>query len=403
MNVAILGMGNMGSNYARLISQGTVSGMKLSAVTRIKESMLAKVQAFLSSDVKVYPSADELFAAFDSGVLALDAVLVVTPHYSHEELAVAAFSRGISVLCDKPAGVFSWQARHMLVSFHENRARWPGLQLGMIFQQRTNPAFIRMKQIVESGQYGRLKRVNWTVTDWFRPIAYYASGSWKAKWKTDGGGVILNQCPHNLDLLIWICGMPSAVQAFCHEGKYHPIEVEDEATVFLEWENGATGVFTTSTGEAAGCNRLELIFEDARLVAEDGCLRVYELAKPESELLQEKHDFFSRPEGSWKDVPVSETHPDQYASLLSAFQRGEPVADGEDGWRNLLLCNAIYASSWQQKKISIPEPGTDKELTFEQLFKTLFEHHITKKMGENYEKTVCNDLSVTGGNQSVCK
>ncbi len=373
MNVAILGMGNMGSNYARLISQGNVPGMTLAAVTRIKESMLEKVRAFLPSAVRVYPSADELFADYDAGSLAIDAVLVVTPHYSHEELAVAAFSRGISVLCDKPAGVYSRQGRQMLDAFHKNRARWPDLQFGMIFQQRTNPAFLRIKQITESGQYGSLKRVNWTVTDWFRPVAYYESGNWKAKWKTDGGGVILNQCPHNLDLLTWLCGMPSAVQAFCHEGKYHPVEVEDEATVFLEWKNGVTGVFTSSTGEAAGFNRLEMIFEDARLVYEDGRICVFELTQSESELLKKTTDFFSRPEGNWKDVHISETtgQPDEYTKLLSAFARGKSVASGEDGRRNLLLCNAIYLSSWQQQKISIPEPETDEELAFEQSFEIL--------------------------------
>lgn len=379
MNVAILGMGNMGFNYARLISQGNVPGMTLAAVTRIKESMLEKVRAFLPSAVRVYPSADELFADYDAGSLAIDAVLVVTPHYSHEELAVAAFSRGISVLCDKPAGVYSRQSRQMLDAFHKNRARWPDLQFGMIFQQRTNPAFLRIKQITESGQYGSLKRVNWTVTDWFRPVAYYKSGSWKAKWKTDGGGVILNQCPHNLDLLVWICGMPSAVQAFCHEGKYHPVEVEDEATVFLEWKNGATGVFTTSTGEAAGFNRLEMIFEDARLSFENGELRVFELTQPESVLLKKTTDFFSRPEGNWKDVHISETagQPDEYTKLLSAFVRGESVASGEDGRRNLLLCNAIYVSSWKQQKIHLPEPNTKAEHSFE----TEFESLLTKKNG----------------------
>lgn len=373
MKVAILGMGNMGTNYARLISLGKVPGMTLAAVTRIKESMLPDVQKFLPSDVRVFPSADELFSAFDDGSLALDAVIIVTPHYSHESLAVAAFSRGISVLCDKPAGVYSRQARTMLESFEENRARWPGLQFGMVFQQRTNPAFIKIKHLVESGQYGKLKRVHWTVTDWFRPESYYASGSWKAKWQTDGGGVILNQCPHNLDLLTWICGMPSAVQAFCSEGKYHPIEVEDEATVYFEWQNGATGVFTTSTGEAAGFNRLELIFENARLVYEGGELRVFELTQPESVLLKKTTDFFSHPEGCWKTLEVPETpgQPDEYTRLLSAFAGGVPVADGKDGRLNLLLCNAIYASSWKQQKISIPKPGTEAEHSFESAFESL--------------------------------
>lgn len=372
MKVAVIGMGNMGSNYAVMISSGKVPGMELKAITRVKEEKFRQIRNNLPENLLIYESSDALFQAYDDGELLIDSVIVVTPNYSHEEISIKAFERGISVLCDKPSGVYSRQAREMQNSYFEQKKHYPELKFGMIFQQRTSGIFKKMKEIAESRVYGNLKRANWTVTDWFRPDAYYSADSWKAKWKTDGGGVILNQCPHNLDILKWICGMPSGVLAVCQEGKNHPIEVEDEATAFFEWSNGVTGVFTASTGEAAGLNRLELIFENARLVCEDNQLRAFELKKTETELKRETVNFFARPEGEWKTIPV-ENHNDQYADLLENFARGNLIADGQDGLDNLLISNAIYLSSWESKKIVIPKNAAEEMLAFERAFESNFE------------------------------
>lgn len=190
----------------------------------------------------------------------------------HEEQVAEALELGLHVLCDKPSGVFSSQARHM-----NEAAKKSGLVFSMMFHQRMNPVYQKMKEIVQSEKYGKMKRVNWVITDWYRPNGYYDAVEWRGTWSMDGGGILLNQCPHNLDLLQWICGMPVRLQAFCKEGKYHNIEVEDEVTAYLEFEQGATVTFYATTGEAPGINRLEISLEDALLVCDDGVLKVCEL------------------------------------------------------------------------------------------------------------------------------
>ena len=210
IRTAVIGMGNMGSQYAALLAAGAVPGMELAAVTRVRPETLAARGLTLPAGLPVYQTADELFAAADSGALALDAVIIATPHRLHEEQAVAAMQRGLCVLCDKPAGITSAAARRM------EQARPAGLVCGYIFQQRTFPSYRAIRQLVHSGQLGGVKRVSWTVTDWYRSNAYYAGSGWRGSWEKDGGGTLLNQCPHNLDMLQWICGMPARTRAFCH-------------------------------------------------------------------------------------------------------------------------------------------------------------------------------------------
>lgn len=365
--VAIIGMGNMGSKYAVMIAQGKVDDMTLVAATRIHQERYEEIKDILPADLKIYQSGDLLFEAFDAKEIEIDTVLIVTPHYSHEALAIKAFERGLHVLCDKPAGVYSRQARNMMVAYEEAKKKHPELVYGFIFHQRTFPVYQKMREIVQSGQYGKVKRVNWVVTDWYRSNAYYASGSWRATWAGDGGGTILNQCPHNIDLLQWICGMPSAIVSFCHEGKYHPIEVEDDVTAYLEWENGATGVFIASTGEAAGVNRFEISMDDALLVCEKGQLKVLELDRPESEYKNRTTDLFAKPVCNWKDIPVEPAN-EPYIVVLKAFAQGETIADGMEALQSMYLTNAIYLSSWEEKKIVIPKSGSAEELRFEQDF-----------------------------------
>lgn len=380
LRTAVIGMGNMGSKYAELIAAGKIDRMKLAAVTRVRPERMETLKEVLPADLPVYPSADELYAAVDSGELKLDAVIIVTPHYAHEKQAEDAFSRGLHVLCDKPAGVYSRQARQML------EAKKPELQYAFVFHQRTFPVYRKLRELVQSGRYGSLKRVNWVVTDWYRPNAYYRSGSWRATWAGDGGGTLLNQCPHNLDLLQWICGMPVRVQAFCHEGKYHPIQVEDEVTAYMEWENGATGIFIASTGEAPGVNRLELSMDNALIVCENETLRVCELDKPEIEYREKSTDLFVRPGSTWSDMEcdVSQAPYELVLNNFAAAVRGEeqPVAPGEEAGNSLRLSNAIYLSSWQGRMVELPLSGTAKEREFEAAFEECLEK---KKHGGKIE------------------
>jgi predicted dehydrogenase len=368
MRVGIIGMGNMGSKYAGMIVRGSVAGMELVAVTRVNGERWDTIKDFVSPELVRVNSGDEMFALVDEGRLELDAVLIVTPHYSHEELAIKAFEREISVLCDKPAGVYTRQARNMMSAYSEAKQKNSALQYGYVFHQRTFPMYIKIKELVNSGKYGHVRRVNWVVTDWYRPNSYYESGSWRATYKYDGGGTLLNQCPHNLDLLAWICGEPSSVVGFCNEGKYHNIEVEDDVTLYMEWKNGATGVFIASTGEAAGVNRLEISLDDALIVCEKGKLRLGVLDKPEAEYRSGNGDMFAKPVCEWQDIDV-EPVDRAYEKVLEAFVQGKMIAAGDEAIDSLYISNAAYLSSWENhRKVNIPTRGSEYELEFEKAF-----------------------------------
>ena len=371
IRTAVIGVGNMGSKYASIIQDGKVEGIELSALTRVRGAYRDLLLPSIEKGVPVFDSADDLFKAIEAGDLCIDAVIIATPHYSHEELAVRAFANGLHVLCDKPSGVYSRQARLM-----EEAADKSGKVYSMVFNQRTIPVYKQLKEIVSSGRYGALKRVNWVVTDWYRPEQYYKSSSWHATWDKDGGGVLLNQCPHNLDLLQWICGMPTKVQGFCHEGRFHDIEVEDDVTAYLEWENGATGTFITSTGDAPGINRLEISLDEALVVCESGKIRIGELKQEmggkEEDYRRESTDFFRKIKGTWTEIqPEKEEHP--YEKVIQGFideinGKSKSIADGREGRKSLLLSNAIYLSSWEKQMVDVPQSGSDLEIIFEQRF-----------------------------------
>lgn len=377
MRIGVIGVGNMGSKYACLIQDGKIPGLELSAITRVKEKERTLLSKSIEAGVPVFESADALFNAIENNTLKLDGVIIATPHYSHSELAIRAFKNNLHVLCDKPSGVFLRQANEM-----NRAAKEYDRVFAMVFNQRTNPIYIRMKEIVESGIYGNIKRVNWMVTDWYRPESYYTARPWRGTWKSDGGGVLLNQCPHNLDLIQWICGMPTSVQGFCHNGHFHDIEVEDDVTAYLEWENGATGVFVTSTGDAPGINRLEISLDEAMLVCENNelCIGLVEpvIGMKEAEYRKTSQEHFKRIEGQWQvEKIIPEEKP--YERILNNFaeviiNQDNPeshtglIADGKEGRNSLLLSNAIYLSSWSRSMIELPSEGSEEEEEFEKLF-----------------------------------
>lgn len=373
VKIGIIGIGNMGSGHCNNIMEGKVPELELVAVADLKESRREWAKQSLPESVRIFEDGDSLIT---SGLC--DAVLIATPHYAHPVLAVKAFENGLHVMCEKPAGVYTKQVREM----NEAAAR-SGRVFGMMFNQRTNHVYRKMKEIVESGIYGQIKRVNWIITDWYRTQAYYNSGGWRATWDGEGGGVLLNQCPHNLDLLQWICGLPVKVQAFCHNGKWHDIEVEDDVTAYLEFANGATGVFVTTTGDAPGTNRFEITLERGKLVCEQEKLSFYELDVNEREYCFAATEGFVPPTGHWT---VLETDGEnlQHVGVLRAFAanilRGEPlVARGEEGINGLTLSNAMHLSSWTQKPVTIP-------FDEDQFLELLNERRASSKAKENVQE-----------------
>lgn len=360
VRLGIIGLGNMGSTHARNLVAGQVPNIELTAVADIDEERLNWAKANLPDSIRFFSTAQ---AMMESGTC--EAVLVAIPHYYHPGYAIEAMKRGLHVMCEKPAGVYTKQVHEM-----NEFARNSSVVFGMMFNQRTNPIYRKMYEIVHSGEMGQIKRINWMITDWYRTQAYYDSGSWRATWAGEGGGVLLNQCPHNLDLWQWICGMPGKVQAFCHNGKWHDIEVEDDVTAYVEYPNGATGVFITSTADCPGTNRFEIMLEGGKLVSENNKLMLYKLDQNEREFCRTSTQGFATPGKEIIEVEL-EGENLQHIGVLRAFgdailNGGALVAEGYEGINGLTLSNAMHLSSWLGHAVNIP---FDEDLYLDELNK----------------------------------
>lgn len=357
VRLGIIGIGNMGTEHCQNIVNGKCPEIELTAVADIRPERLEWAANELPETVARFDNAEVLM---DSGLV--DAVLIAVPHYDHPPIAIEAFNRGLHVFTEKPAGVHTAQVRAM-----NEAADRAGTVFGIMWNWRTNNLLRKMKELVDSGKYGEIRRTNWMVTVWYRSQAYYNSGSWRATWVGEGGGVLMNQCPHQLDIWQWICGLPKTVTSKVLYGKWHDIEVDDDATVVVEYENGATGVFVTSTGDAHGTNRFEILLDKAKLVVEKNQLTITEFAQPIDEFT------YSAP--TWGKVEATttvvegEAMEDTHATILNAFAaailRGEPLyADGREGLNEVTLANAIYLSDWLGKPVTLPldEKAYQREL-----------------------------------------
>ena len=260
VKLGIIGLGIMGTEHINTVEKS--KNIRLAAVCDIKKD-LADERA-KKNNVPAYYSANDLI---NSGEV--DAVLIATPHYFHTPITIDAFEAGLHVISEKPIAVHKADAEKMIAA----HAKHPKLVFSAMFQVRTDSFFKKIKEIIDSGELGEIYRVNWLITNWFRTQTYYNSGTWRATWKGEGGGVLLNQAPHQLDLFQWMFGMPVKVRAYCSLGKYHDIEVEDDVTAYCEFKEGFSGMFITSTGEAPGTNRLEIMADRGRLVFEDGKIK----------------------------------------------------------------------------------------------------------------------------------
>ncbi len=378
----IIGMGNMGTAHARNFLDGKIKDMRITAVADIVPEKLEWSKENLPW-AKRFNSASELM---DSGEV--DAVVICTPHYFHPPLVMEALSKNLHVVSEKPAGVYTKQVREM-----NEAAEKSNKVFAMMFNQRTNCVYRKIKEIVDSGEYGEIRRVNWIITDWYRTQAYYNSGGWRATWSGEGGGVLLNQSPHQLDLWQWICGMPSKVRAFCHNGKWHDIEVEDDVTIYAEYPNGATGVFITTTGDYPGTNRFEITMDKAKLVCEKSeTLTLTVLDVPISENCMNCDQGFTDIKTTTVEVETDGLN-EQHSGVLNAFSshilNGTPlVADGTEGIRGLMISNAAHLSSWTNEEVSLP---VDEDVFYEELKKRI----STSKAKENVVETVESDMSST--------
>ena len=350
----------MGKGHAQSILDGKVPGAEWTAVCDINPAALEWARE-KAPGIATFETTADFFA---SG--AADAVIIATPHYSHPTIALEALENNTHVMVEKPAGVYTKAVREMNAS----AAAKPDVVFSIMYNQRTNPIYRKMREMVGAGEIGAIKRTSWLITDWYRSQAYYNSGGWRATWAGEGGGVLINQCPHNLDLWQWICGMPKKITAFAHEGKWHNIEVEDDITAYVEYENGATGVFVTSTADHPGNNRFEVLGDLGKLVCENGELIWHKLAVSEREFNRTNTELFAAPSAERILVPCPDDYP-EHPGVLAAFVakirgEGELYARGEEGINGLTISNAIYLSSWLNKTVELP---LDEELFLAELKK----------------------------------
>ncbi|MGA0332765.1 MAG: Gfo/Idh/MocA family protein [Kiritimatiellia bacterium] len=232
VGVGIIGIGNMGRGHCKNIIDGKIPGLELAAIAD-----LLPEKADLFPGATYFESGQELIA---SGKV--EAVIIATPHYDHTTLGIAALQAGLHVLVEKPISVHKADCERLIAAHTDKKQVFAAM-----FNQRTDPRYVKLKKMITSGEFGKINRVQWTITDWFRSEFYYASGGWRATWKGEGGGVLLNQCPHQLDLWQWLFGLPSSVRAHLELGRFHDIEVEDDVTAYLRYPDGMSGVFITTS------------------------------------------------------------------------------------------------------------------------------------------------------------
>ena len=398
----MIGAGNIGNTHIKNFMTEKVECGILTAVADLNPKKLEALKKTyadnpLMKDVKFYNSDEDLIRSGDC-----DVVIIGVPHYDHPAVAIKALKAGLHIVVEKPAGVYTKQVKEMI----EEAKKHPNQLFGIMFNQRTNPHFRKMREMIQNGELGEIRRTNWLITDWYRTQTYYDSGDWRATWSGEGGGVLLNQAPHNIDLFWWITGMiPKKVRAFCHQGQWRDIEVEDDVTAYFEYENGASGCFITTTADCPGTNRFEVCGTKGKLVyevvitgkAEEQkrkiTLTFYRMSVDEREFnANDKGSGMKKPPFDVIDVEVNEPFPG-HAGILSNVAKAalgiEPLyARGEEGIYGVELANAMILSSWLGETVSLP---IDEDLYYEELMKRV----KTSRRKEAVESDGVTDLEGT--------
>ncbi len=375
VRIGIVGLGNMGKGHAQYLIEGQVKGAVLAAVSDVRPESLELAKQTWGDQLLTYASASEMFRSGE-----IDGVLICTPHYDHPKMTIEALEAGLHVLVEKPAGVYTKQVREM----NEVAAK-SGKVFGIMYNQRTNPLYAKLKELISSGELGEVRRTNWIITNWYRPQAYYNSGGWRATWAGEGGGVLINQDPHQLDLWQWTTGlMPKRIRAFCGFGKHRSIEVENDVTAYVEYENGATGVFVTSTYECPGTNRFEISGDRGKIVIENDRMTFWRLRELESEFNRTNTESFAQPECWQFDIPITPggaQHKEITQDWTNAILHGKPLlAPGEEGIKGLTISNAMLLSTWIDDWVELP---INEDLFYEKLQERIALSTVSSGQGES--------------------
>ena len=373
VKIGIIGYGNMGTSHVNNIMRGKVPKMELCAVC---DTDGERCSAFKEKypGIPVFESAEELYK---SGLC--DTVLIAVPHYDHPNLAIKAFESGLNVITEKPAGVYTKQVLEM-----NEAAKKTDRLFGIMYNQRTNPVYKKIRELVLGGELGHIKRITWIITNWYRPQAYHNSSQWRSTWKTEGGGALINQNPHQLDLWQWMFGMPDKIYAKVSFGKYYDIEVEDDVCAFFEYENGTTGQYITSTGEAPGTNRLEIACDMGKVVVEKNKITFNRNVVSEREFNKTNTKPFAAPEVWNCEIPADTSGGEQHVGILNNFSEAllsgkSLIAPGLEGINGLTVSNAIHLSGWTGETVDVKNFDHDR---FYALLKEKIKNSTAKKKVE---------------------
>ena len=374
IRIAVIGIGSMGMDHLRSIAK--TANTELAAICdldREKADRLAEEYA-----VKAFYDHKNLLEWGE-----FDGILIATPHYNHTVVAIDAFEKGFHVLTEKPVGVHANDIKKMTSAWERAKSKNPKIVFAAMFQMRTQGHWKKIKDLIDSGELGKLVRTTWIITDWFRTQSYYDNGDWRATWKGEGGGVLLNQCPHQLDLYQWFVGVPDKITGYASIGKYHTIEVEDEVTGFFQYNNGMVGHFITSTGESPGTNRLEIVGEMGKIIFENDTLTFFRNRKSMLDQLKEAAGGFEHCE-NWKiDIPYQTNDDSAHRVVIENFANAilhgdDLVAQASEGINSVAIGNAIMLSHFEGETVNMPINGDAYE-------KKLMD--LMEIKGENHEST----------------
>ncbi|HMJ90843.1 MAG TPA: Gfo/Idh/MocA family oxidoreductase [Candidatus Acidoferrum sp.] len=359
VRLGIIGLGNIGKHHAGYLLDGKISRCELAAVCSVVPTEL---ELYRGKVPKLFNDAEEMIR---SGTC--DAIIIATPHFQHTTLGIAGLEAGLHIMVEKPISAHKADAERLIACAKKH----PKQLFAGMFQMRVEPRYTKIQKLIQSGELGAIVRINWIITDWFRTEAYYASGGWRATWKGEGGGVLLNQCLHQLDMLQWLVGMPSRVRGFCQLGRFHNIEVEDNVTAYLEWANGATGAFITSTGESPGTNRFEIVGTRGKLVLENNKLSFTRNDADMIEFSKAAKSGFAKPEVWNVEIPFDNA-PKAHATLVQNFvdailDSTLLIAPGEQGMGSVELANVLLYSSLLDMPVRLPMDACAFEVKLQEL------------------------------------
>lgn len=352
INVAVIGIGRMGSVHARNLKKHKIRGARLVAICDVQQQAYSTF-CKKHGNVPCYEDYKCMLAEIKPR-----AVIIATEHYFHTDIAEYCIEHGVDVLVEKPVGV-STEAVKKLISVSKAH---PGVKSAVMYNQRTNPLYARAKRLVESGALGKLVRINYIITDWYRSQAYYNQGGWRASFWGEGGGALINQCIHQLDLLQWITGMPKSVSVKAFT-KNRNITVENDVTALFRYEDDVFCSFSASTHELRGTNRLEIAGDKGRIVIDGLKMKHYAFAKSEEAVnayTQNGYGIVRRKTSRYSYfrfniVAILGEQRKLIQNFINSLNKNSPLLSPiTDGLNAVELINAAYLSAWENKEIEIP-------------------------------------------------